>query len=96
MSRECRGIQYGDGSDKLLSAAQCTDYLVAKMYRMLKEEGILDDTVVIFTSDHLSPVMVKPHNTLEKAERHNFMMLTGSGVVPGVNDRKGRTTEFAD
>ncbi len=95
MSRECQGIQYGDGSDKLLSAAQCTDYLVGKMYRMLKEEGILDDTVVIFASDHLSPVKVKPYNTLEKAERHNFMMLTGSGVVPGVNERKGTSLDIA-
>ena len=95
ISRECQGIQYGDGSDKLLSAAQCTDYLLGKMYRMLKEEGILDDTVVIFASDHLAPVMVKPYNTLEKAERHNFMMLTGPGVAAGVNDRKGSSLDIA-
>lgn len=95
LARQCEKVKYGDGNDNLLNAAHCTDALIGQLYRALKAEGILDDTVVVFASDHLAPVTVKPYETLEKAERHNLFMVSGAGIHPAKKTRPGTTLDIA-
>jgi arylsulfatase A-like enzyme len=42
------------GDDSLLQAAHCTDYLLAGFFDAAAREGLLERTVVVFMSDHLS------------------------------------------
>lgn len=95
LAPQCKKVKYGDGSDNLLNAARCTDMLVGNLYRELKKEGVLNDTLVVFASDHLAPVMVKPYQTLKKAERYNLFMIAGAGLTPSVNSRHGMTFDIA-
>ena len=95
LSHQCENVKYGDGSDRLLNAAHCTDLLIGNVYKALKSSGVLNDTLVVFASDHLAPVMVKPYQTLEKAERHNLLMITGPGIKPAQNTRHGTTLDVA-
>lgn len=95
LARQCEKVKYGDGNDNLLNAAHCTDALIGQLYRALKAEGILDDTVVVFGSDHLAPVTIKPYETLKKAERHNLFMVSGAGIHPAKNPRQGTTLDIA-
>lgn len=95
LSHSCTNIKYGDGSDNLLNAAQCTDYLLGKIYKALKDEGVLDDTLIVFASDHFAPVMVKPYAKLNSQERHNLLLMTGSGLAPVQNSRHGTTLDVA-
>ena len=95
LAKQCENVKYGDGSDRLLNAVHCTDQLLGKMYDALKDEGILKDTVVVFATDHLAPVMVKPYQTLIKKARHNIFMVAGAGVQPGSNARHGLTLDVA-
>lgn len=95
LSHQCEDVKYGDGSDRLLNAVHCTDQLVGNVYKALKASGVLEDTIVVFASDHLAPVMVKPYQTLMKTERHNLLMITGAGVKPTQNGRQGTTLDVA-
>ncbi|HED1307565.1 TPA: sulfatase-like hydrolase/transferase [Kluyvera ascorbata] len=95
LSHQCENVRYGDGSDRLLNAVHCTDLLIGNVYKALKAAGVLEDTIVVFASDHLAPVMVKPYQTLEKGERHNLLMITGAGVKPALNGRQGTTLDVA-
>lgn len=95
LARACNRVKYGDGKDKLLNAVHCTDKLIGDIYRQLKQSGVLDDTLVIFGSDHFAPPMVKPYKTLSKVERHNLLIFTGAGIKPGFNTRAGTTLDVA-
>lgn len=95
LAHECESMKYGDGIDHLLNAAHCTDYLIGKVYQSLKKEGLLDDTLLVFGSDHLAPVMVKTLQTLKKKERHNLLMITGAGIKPTQNPRHGTTLDVS-
>lgn len=90
----CRDFKYGDGGDKLLNAVYCTDMLIGKLYQSLKKTKILENTVIVFSSDHLAPVMVQPFETLQKKERHNIFMIAGSGIKPAKNTRAGTTLDI--
>jgi phosphoglycerol transferase len=46
--------RYSHSSDTMLNAIHCTDYLVDKFVSDLKQQGILDDTVLVVFSDHLA------------------------------------------
>ncbi|QLO35969.1 sulfatase-like hydrolase/transferase [Klebsiella sp. RHBSTW-00484] len=95
VSRSCEHIKYGDGKHKLLNAIHCTDYLVGKLYAKLKSDGVLENTLVVFASDHLAPPSVNLTDTLEKKDRHNLFMLTGAGIRAGENERVGTTLDIA-
>lgn len=95
LSHQCENLKYGDGSDRLLNAAHCTDLLIGNIYNELKSSGVLDNTLVVFASDHLAPVMVKPYQTLQKVERYNLLMITGAGIKPAQNARHGTTLDVA-
>lgn len=95
LARQCKDFKYRDGSDNLLNAVHCTDRLLGQIYKKLKDEGVLNDTVAVFASDHLAPVMVKTYDTLNKVDRHNLLMVTGAGVTPGKNNRTGTTLDIS-
>jgi phosphoglycerol transferase len=51
-SKSCPKYTYAD--DTMLDALHCTDYLVGNFIENLKQNNILDDTVLIIFSDHLA------------------------------------------
>lgn len=95
LAHSCLDVKYADGKDKLLNAVHCTDMLIGKLYLSLKKAGILENTMIVLSSDHLAPAMVRPYQTLQKKERHNLFMITGAGIRPSKNARPGTTLDIS-
>ncbi|MFU0885714.1 sulfatase-like hydrolase/transferase [Kluyvera sichuanensis] len=95
LAHSCQNFKYADGKDKLLNAVHCTDMLIGKLYQSLKKAGVLENTAIVFSSDHLAPVMVQPYETLKKKERHNIFMISGAGIKPSKNARVGTTLDIS-
>lgn len=95
LAHSCQNVKYAEGKDKLLNAVHCTDMLIGKFYQSLKNAGVLKNTAIVFSSDHLAPVMVRPYQTLQKKDRHNLFMITGAGIKPSKNSRAGTTLDIS-
>lgn len=92
-SPACQAQPYGDGEIKLLTAFACSDRLVTQWLEDLRGRGLLDDTVVMISSDHLS----MPNDVwdrLQGLDRHNFVMVLGDDIAPAEVDRAGSTLDL--
>jgi phosphoglycerol transferase len=87
-SPACQEEPYGTGEIPLLTAYACADRLVADWIADLRSAGLLDNTVVMISSDHLS----MPNDVwdrLQGLERRNFVLVVGDDIAPAVVDRAG-------
>lgn len=92
-SPACQAEPYGDGTSKLLTAYACADRLVTQWISELRERGLLENTVVMISSDHLS----MPNDVwdrLQGRDRHNFVMVIGDDIAPAEIDRAGSIVDL--
>lgn len=75
-----------DGVD-ILYSVKCTGWLVRRFLKRLDEEGLLDNTLVVISSDHLS-MKNSEWPQLVDAERENTFMMLGEGVPAGKRIRR--------
>jgi phosphoglycerol transferase len=76
-SKSCPKYTYSD--DTMLDALHCTDYLVGKFVEKLRQNNILDDTVLVIFSDHLAMrntqwELLKKH---KEERRLTFIVVSG-------------------
>lgn len=77
----------------ILHAVKCTNMLIAEMLNKAEADGMLDNTVVVLQSDHLShPSTVS--DRLNKYERRNFFSISGSGIVAQTYDGLAGTPDI--
>lgn len=69
-----------DGVD-ILYSVECNAWLTRELLDDLSQEGLLDNTLVVLTSDHLS-MRVSAWEELIAGPRENTFMLLGSGLEP--------------
>jgi len=63
----------------ILHAVKCTNMLIADFIHKAEAEGLMEDTVLVLQSDHLSaPSTVT--DRLNRYERRNFFSLSGDGI----------------
>ena len=87
-SPACQAEPYGTGEIPLLTAYACADRLVAQWIADLRSAGLLENTVVMISSDHLS----MPNDVwdrLQGLERRNFVLVLGDDIAPAQVDRAG-------
>jgi len=53
-SRECDQLVYKDGSNPMLNAVHCTDFLVTKLINQIQDFDINNNTLIVVLSDHLA------------------------------------------
>ena len=76
--------------------ALCTqiDYQIRYLIGTLRDEGILDDTIIVFTSDHGD--MLGNHNMLEKRKFYQSSANIPMIISPNVNNKKMPKTGIVD
>jgi phosphoglycerol transferase len=70
-----------DGVD-ILYSVECSAWLVRDLVERLEVEGLLENTLVVIASDHLT-MRVSAWEELVRGERHNTFILIGDTVPPG-------------
>ncbi|MFG6158589.1 sulfatase-like hydrolase/transferase [Halomonas sp. 1390] len=81
-ARACRERQGEfDGTD-ILYSVECSAWLARSLVERLEAEGLLENTLVVIASDHLT-MRVSAWEQLVAGERENTLMLMGERVEPG-------------
>lgn len=73
-SKSCEHIQYQDGSNKILNAVACSDYLITNLIKKIIESPYSDKTVVVLVSDHLA-LRNTAFDLLHEKPRSNLFMI---------------------
>jgi phosphoglycerol transferase len=88
-SGSCKKIRYGDGTNPILNAVACSDYLIGDFVEKIINSGYAGNTVIVIASDHLS-LKNTAHSLLESATRTNMLMIVDPGRhMPNKITRKG-------
>ena len=90
----CEGIQYQDGSNPILNAVTCSDFLISRFMRQIEQSSYADNTLVVLASDHLA-LRNTAHSTLKKGPRRDLFMVRGPGVESGVIEKEGSPLDIA-
>lgn len=75
-----------DGEDILYSVT-CSAWLARDLVERLEQEGLLENTLVVIASDHLT-MRVSAWDQLTAGERDNTFMMLGSGIESGTRTRR--------
>ena len=94
-SKSCQDIVYGDGSNPMLNAVACSDYLIGKFVERVRRSPYGDNTVIVILSDHLS-MRNTAYSELEKKERRNlFMIIEPKATMATQIQKLGSTLDIA-
>ena len=81
-------IENADALDTTLLAVACTAKMARNFINEAKAEGLLEDTVVVVLSDHLSHKNTQTPN-LSKYDRENFILFLVEDQAPGTLTKPG-------
>lgn len=73
-SKSCKGTEYKDGSNPILNAVACSDFLVSSFIKKIIESPYADKTIVVLVSDHLAMRNTASY-LLHKKDRRNLFMI---------------------
>ncbi|WNK20179.1 sulfatase-like hydrolase/transferase [Halomonas piscis] len=80
-AQSCRERQGEWDNQDILYSVKCSAWLARRLVERLDDEGLLDDTLVVLASDHLS-MRVSVWDELVGLPRENTFMLLGNGLEP--------------
>lgn len=81
-----------DGED-ILYSVECSGWLTRQFLDRLEDEGLLDNTLVVIASDHLS-MKVSAWDKLVASERDNTLMLYSDDLEPARIRRESTTLDI--
>jgi len=90
-ARACRERQGEFDGEDILYSVQCSAWLAFDLIDRLEHEGLLENTLVVIASDHLT-MRVSAWEQLVAGERDNTFMLLGEGVEVGARTRREAAT----
>ena len=73
-SKSCQDNIYNDGTNPMLNAVACSDYLITEFVNKIMHSSYGDKTVVVVLSDHLA-MRNTASGLLNKRERRNLFMI---------------------
>ncbi|WP_240455655.1 sulfatase-like hydrolase/transferase [Halomonas faecis] len=91
-AQRCRERQGEFGGQDILYSVECSTWLARKLIERLDTEGLLNNTLVVIASDHLT-MRVSAWEALIESERENTFMLLGP-YVPA--ERRHRSSSMMD
>ena len=76
ISKTCKekNLLYGNGSNEILNAVKCSDYLISKLINKIKNSQYAKNTIVILASDHLA-MRNTATNLLNKGTRRDLFLI---------------------
>lgn len=93
LSAACEGKTWGDGDNPILNAVHCSDRLLARFIRHIRESAAFDDTVLIVASDHLAMPNTAT-SLLERGTRRNLALAFAPDLEPSPVRRSGSTLDI--
>lgn len=94
-SKSCKGILYKDGSNPILNAVACSDYLISRFAKEIRQSPYGDNTEIIIASDHLG-MRNTAFDLLKKGDRKNLFMAIGpEGKGAKKISKKGTNLDIA-
>lgn len=93
-SRSCDGIPYRDGSNSMLNAVACSDYLISRFVKAILQSPYFENTEIVISSDHLS-LRNTAFDLLQKGDRKNlFMAINSKNKESKEITKKGTTLDI--
>ncbi|MBE9536954.1 MAG: sulfatase-like hydrolase/transferase, partial [Proteobacteria bacterium] len=94
-SKNCKGILYKNGSNPILNAVACSDYLISRFAKEIMQSPYGDNTEIFIASDHLG-MRNTAFELLKKGNRKNlFMAIDPKDKGPNKVSKKGSTLDIA-
>jgi phosphoglycerol transferase len=84
MSFDCinNNIYYGNGLNSMLNSVACSDYLISKFVKKIRESKFGNNIVIVIASDHLA-LPNTAIEILEKGDRKNLFIINSPDVKKG-------------
>ena len=92
-AKRCEALQGEFEPTDILYSVKCSAWLAKDLIERLERAGLLDDTLVVVASDHLS-MKVPVWEELVSGPRRNTLMMLGSGLTPGRIEREATTLDI--
>ncbi len=73
-SASCKDLQYQDGQDPFLNAVACSDLLLSRFIKRIRNSEFSDETVIVIASDHLA-LKNSADPLLNSTERRNLFLV---------------------
>ncbi len=86
-SKSCEQIKYQDGSNSILNAVACSDYLISNYINKIIQSPYADKTIIALVSDHLA-MRTTASELLESKDRRNLFMI----IDPSINKSNEQQT----
>ncbi|MGE4532419.1 sulfatase-like hydrolase/transferase [Halomonas sp.] len=90
-ARACEARQGEFDGEDILYSVECSAWLAFDLIDRLEREGLLENTLVVIASDHLT-MRVSAWEQLIAGERDNTFMLLGEGIEAGQRTRRQAAT----
>ncbi|MFZ5569092.1 MAG: sulfatase-like hydrolase/transferase [Thermodesulfobacteriota bacterium] len=73
-SGRCGGLDYGDGSNPMLNAVRCSDFLITELVDRILASPYAQDTLIVIGSDHLA-MNNSAMDKLSQGDRKNLFIV---------------------
>ncbi len=93
-NRACADLSYEDGSNKMLTSAQCADRLAGAFVRALKDSPLAANTVIAVASDHLAMVNAATSRLSTGPRTNLFFVYDPDQPAPRAIDRSATTLDI--
>lgn len=74
LSKECENLEYQTGSNPILNAVHCSDFMISNFVRKIQDSPYGNNTVIIISSDHLA-MRNTATDLLNKGNRKNMFIV---------------------
>lgn len=91
-AQSCYGPQGEFDGVNILYSVQCSAFLARRFIERLEDEGLLENTLVVIASDHLS-MKNSAWQQLIEGPRENTLIMFGNGLPQGVVQREASTVD---
>jgi len=94
VSASCRDKPYLDGTNPMLNAVHCADYLVGQFVEKLVADKLLENTILVIASDHLA-MRNTATDSLKKLPRRDLALILGGDISPRTIAKTGTTLDLS-
>jgi phosphoglycerol transferase len=92
-SWRCRDIKYADGSNPILNAVACSDYLISEYVRKILDSPYASNTVIVIASDHLA-MRNTATELLNQVDRRNMFIVLDPDSKPAKIEKLASTLDY--
>ncbi|EPC00692.1 hypothetical protein L861_12935 [Litchfieldella anticariensis FP35 = DSM 16096] len=92
-ARSCQKRQGEFDGEDILYSVECSAWLTRVFLNRLESDGLLDNTLVVVASDHLT-MKVSAWDKLIESPRDNTFILIGNGLAPARIQREASTLDL--